>query len=405
MKLGRILYLALALLLTACATQPTPTPTATITPSPVLTLTPSITPTREATPWPTLTPRPAVGAWAGQIYSAGGGLYDDFIRLINQPTRVEYGLASRMPETEAEIATLRDTEKIVQVTGVLVCGVPDYGGCRIDVTRLYDIDAGALPPPLQEWRGTIHSAEVGSGFDDYFRLATDPDAAYGIASADPDVAAQIESYRDTGTVLKLVGGLLCPAADYGDCQIDVIALEVERFPTPAPALQAFVGTLHTAEAGMPADDYMYVIADLPYQYGIDAEAPDVQAQLAAYRDSGAMVQIIGSLTCGVADAGNCRIMAVHVQPFEAGTPVPQFEWFEGTVRAAAESAQAELVISDGFAERTFALIAETADAEAAIAVARERGSPVRVAGWKRCGIPELETCEVVALYVETPEGN
>ncbi|MCZ7543915.1 MAG: hypothetical protein M5R40_10435 [Anaerolineae bacterium] len=396
-----LLCLTVALALSACTAQPTPTPTATATPTPEITPSPTITPTRAATPWPTLTPHPEVSLWGGMIYSADGGLYDDYIRLINEPTTVEYGLEARLPEAQALVEMLRDTDIVVQVVGVLQCGVQDYGGCQIDALRVYNLEEGVIPPRLETWRGVIHSAEA-AGFDDYVQLADNPDAAYGIDSIDPAVAEEIARYRDTGTVLKMLGGLTCPVADYGDCQIEVVALEVERFPTPAPLLEAYVGTIQSAEPGAPYDDFMNVIADLFYQYGIDSDDPDVQAQIAAHRDTDVTVRVVGSLTCGVDDAGNCRIMALHLQPYEAGTPMPPFAWFEGVIQAT-DAGDAVLVVDDGFIQQTYALVAETDEAAAAISAARDSAVAVRVAGWVRCGDPSQEMCEVVALYVRMPD--
>lgn len=408
MKRRWLLYLALALTLSACASPPpTLTPTPTETATPVLTPTPSITPTRPVTPWPTITPRPVLREWIGQIYSAGGAQYDDYIRLINESPALEYGIASANPEVEAQVVALRDTERLVQVVGALACGIADFGGCRIEASRVYDLDAGILPPKLEEWRGMVESAEPESGFDDCFRLADNPDHAYGLTSTDPNIAAQLESYRDTGTVLRVQGGLTCPAEDYGNCQLDVAALEVDRLPTPAPALEAFVGVLARAEP--PYDDYLSVG---PERYGVAAADAALQAQLEAFREAGAMVQVIGALKCPADDVGRCQIQAVRADSFMSETPVPRFEWFEGTIHAAdAETGgDATLVIDDGFAGQTFPLVADTEQAASALvasalATARDSGAAAHVAGWIQCPVLSEEPCRIVALYVEASGGE
>jgi hypothetical protein len=82
-----------------------------------------------------------VDGWEGTIVGKTGAQYDDaFVLAGDYP--IEYGISSApaMPDGDLVldeiIAGLRDTGTKVSVWGEMTCGIPDAGGCQIQVTKL-----------------------------------------------------------------------------------------------------------------------------------------------------------------------------------------------------------------------------------------------------------------------------
>jgi hypothetical protein len=187
--------------------------------------------------------QPVVG-WYG--YVAGtpdGAQFDDY--LVLEPVGVgEVGLTGADASIEAEIEALRDKEepgKYAHFWGALTCDVPDYGGCELVVSRLRPDGPGPFfaPDPVEGWEGTIYSGPPGprSGGDDYFALVGNFHVQYGIGAIDEAINSQLESLRDTGTVIQVWGELSAGIPDWNGTQIQVSRIEVVEepsAPTPPP---------------------------------------------------------------------------------------------------------------------------------------------------------------------------
>jgi putative hemolysin len=91
---------------------------------------------------------------------------------------------------------------------------------------------GYMPPGTSEkiadWWGVIKSTAPGAQFDDYFERRDLGQVIYfGIDSMNPEVKAQIEALRNSGTIVHLYGTLLSNVPDYNGSQIQVERIEVE----------------------------------------------------------------------------------------------------------------------------------------------------------------------------------
>jgi hypothetical protein len=174
-----------------------------------------------------------VVAWYG--YVAGtpeGAQFDDYLVLMPEGVG-EIGVEGADEAVEAQIVALRDRGepgKYANFWGTLTCDVLDYGGCQLLVTRLRIDGPGPFFPsdPVEGWEGTIISGPLGprSGGDDYFLLAAGFPVQYGIDSLDPALRSQLESLRDTGTVIRVWGQLSAGVMDWNATQIQVTRLEV-----------------------------------------------------------------------------------------------------------------------------------------------------------------------------------
>ncbi len=95
-----------------------------------------------------------------------------------------------------------------------------------------DASGGYMPPGTSEefadWWGVIKSTGSGAQYDDYFeRQDTGSPINFGIDSLDPEVAAQIQSLRDSGKIVHLYGTLISNVPDYNGSQVQVDRIEVE----------------------------------------------------------------------------------------------------------------------------------------------------------------------------------
>jgi hypothetical protein len=166
------------------------------------------------------------------VSTPSGAQYDDYLVLMPEGTG-EIGVEGVDEAVEAEIVALRDREepgKHAHFWGTLLCDVPDVGGCQLLVTRLRVDGPGPFfdPDPVEGWEGTIVSGPPGprSGGDDYLVVAGPFPIEYGIGSTDPDVAAELESLRDTGTTVRVWGEISAGVIDWNATQIRVTRVEV-----------------------------------------------------------------------------------------------------------------------------------------------------------------------------------
>jgi hypothetical protein len=180
---------------------------------------------------------------------AGSG-YDDYLSVL--PEAAEVGLVGLSPADEAAIAEMRDKEppnKYAHFWGTLRCEVDDYGGCRLEVTHLRADGPGPMlnPDPVEGWEGTVVTSSAMAQVDDAFVLAGDYPVQYGIWSEDPDLAARLEGYRNSGTVIRVWGQVLCGVPDANGCQIQVNRLE--EVSSSAPSAEAEWASYDNQEFG------------------------------------------------------------------------------------------------------------------------------------------------------------
>lgn len=168
-------------------------------------------------------------AWYGHIASMPeGSQYEDVVILHPEGTG-EYGLMGSTPEIEAEIRTLRDGEaaqRYVHLWGTFSCGVDDVNGCQLLVDKL---GYGAMmeEEDISNWIGTIKGFNFNMGPAFGFVLNGDVPMQYGIyASQDPSLQAEIESLRDTDTLVQVSGKLLVGFPDINSTRIEVSNLQV-----------------------------------------------------------------------------------------------------------------------------------------------------------------------------------
>jgi len=168
--------------------------------------------------------------WYGRVESTPkGAALDRYLVLLPEELCQAVDAVGADEVIEAEIEGLRDSGIYAHFWGTLNCDVPGWGGCRLVVTRLRaEGPEGPFfdPDPVEGWTGSVFSMPDDAQFDDYFVLSGNVRAHYGIESADAAIAAQLESLRDTGSIVRVWGQVTCPAIDFYGTEIQVTRLEV-----------------------------------------------------------------------------------------------------------------------------------------------------------------------------------
>jgi putative hemolysin len=78
-----------------------------------------------------------ISDWWGVIKpTEPGAQYDDYFERQDLGQMICFGITSSDPAVQAQIKTLRDSDKIVHLYGKLLSNVPDYNGSQIQVDRI-----------------------------------------------------------------------------------------------------------------------------------------------------------------------------------------------------------------------------------------------------------------------------
>jgi hypothetical protein len=213
-------------------------------------------------------------AWQGHIASMPEGSQYDDVLILNPEGTGEYGLAGATPEIEAEIRTLRDGEgpqMYVHLWGAFVCGVDDVNGCQLLVDRL-QYGTQMAEEEIFNWVGTIKGYNFNMGPVYGFVLDGEVPIVYGIyASQDPSLQDEIESLRDTDTLVQVSGKLLVGFPDVNSTRIEVSSLEViEEGSAIQPTQQMTID---------PTADYQVYVNN---RYGYQFKYPADRATLNFY---------------------------------------------------------------------------------------------------------------------------
>ncbi|MGB9880371.1 MAG: hypothetical protein ACPLRM_06380 [Anaerolineae bacterium] len=259
-----------------------------------------------------------VVAWFGRVIGLPtDAQFDDYLALEPKGTG-EVGLRGANPAIESQLKELRTLGVCAHFWGTLTCGVSDYGGCQLLVTRIRreDEEIPSTPDAVERWEGKITSAAATAEYDDCFILAGDFPMHYGIDSNDPALSIQLQSLRDSDTTIRIWGQLTCGITDANRSRINVSAIEVlGSAPQPTPmVVEGWIGKIIPLEPGSPYDDCFE--RDDGQRYGIQAQDAKLAARLETLRTEGVRVRIWGQIAYDVSDVEGRQILVTEIETVE-----------------------------------------------------------------------------------------
>ena len=133
--------------------------------------------------------------------------------------------------TEAEIEQLRTSGAPAHFWGEITCGVADYNGCQVTVTRILPEGEASSPELPGSWAGRYFFGAGLGEFDDCLILAGPFGVRYGLEAANEEVQTALEELRKidklVGPVpdIRIWGEMQCGVPDVNGCRIAVEHLE------------------------------------------------------------------------------------------------------------------------------------------------------------------------------------
>jgi len=268
-------------------------------------------------PGPFFDPDP-VEEWVGTITTGitepgSGG--DDYFQLDGE-FAIQYGIdgtSDPSGDLARQVEYFRHTGSKVRIWGSLMAGIPDWNATQIQISR---IEAYGDSPPepgtlAVAWYGRVASLPLASQFDDLISIYPEGTAQIGIEGTLDQLEQRIIDLRDApepGNNAHFWGILICPAVDYGGCQLRVESIRLDtagRIFEPNE-VDGWIGTIHTGrtEPGSGGDDYFQLEGEFPIQYGVWASSDPSGAiadQIEGLRDTGTRIRVWGWLVAGIPD--------------------------------------------------------------------------------------------------------
>ena len=168
--------------------------------------------------------------WTGLIHSLPqGAQFDDKFERLGFDAG-EYGIEGASEAIKEQIAALRDSDKLVHIWGKLLADVPDVGGTQVIVTCIEpepEVEPlMIITEDVQDWVGVVVANEEAAQIDDYFQMMDQNGSRFGIWG-EGEVGEQLETLRDTGTVIHVWGIIRYNVPDAYNAQIAVERIEIE----------------------------------------------------------------------------------------------------------------------------------------------------------------------------------
>jgi hypothetical protein len=204
-----------------------------------------------------------------------------------------------------------------------------------------------------------------------------------------------------------------PGVDYGAIDLDkrsqvefdqVIASFVRIEATSSWNAIGWPGYIVSNPSGAQFDDALVLLPEGTGRVGIAGSTPELEAELVALRDKparGKEAHFWCTLTCNVPDVGGCQLLVTRVR-YGANDTVPEpVEGWEGTLVSNPPGSQ----FDDYFALHgrfgvSFGLDSLDANLRAQLESLRDTGTPFRVWGMLRCGVPDAFGAQIEVTRIE-----
>jgi putative hemolysin len=165
--------------------------------------------------------------WYGLVVAAGDEEFEGYTLSLLPDSAATVELVTMDEDVKGALAVSVEGSAPIHVWGLLTCDLNTP--CWLEATQvLSDGDPKTLSPdPVQGWQGTLETLPPMAQFDDVFILS-DPNfpVRYGIHAPDVNVAAALDTLRDTHRIFRVFGELTCNLTDVNGCQIRADWIEV-----------------------------------------------------------------------------------------------------------------------------------------------------------------------------------
>jgi hypothetical protein len=157
-------------------------------------------------------------------------------------------------------------------------------------------------------------------YDDFVLLSPAGAGEFGIAGATPEIESEVRFLRDaegTDEYIYFWGQYSCGVADYGQCQLLVDHIQREGYTEETA--EGWVGTIIPHTFNNEVSTIFQLAGDVPMWYSIQSTDAEMQTQIENLRDTGAIVQLSGTVMIGVPDVNGLRIDPSSIEVLEAGS--------------------------------------------------------------------------------------
>jgi hypothetical protein len=195
-------------------------------------------------------------------------------------------------------------------------------------------EAGPVALTAVAWYGHIASMPDGSQYDDVLLLTPEGTGEFGLEGSTPEIEAEIRTLRDgegPQEYVHLWGEFSCGAEDVNGCQLLVDRLQYGA-QMSEEEINNWVGFIQGFQFNMGSTFGFILDSQVPMKYGIHASQDlALQAEIESLRDTGALVQISGTLLVGFPDVNSSRIEISALEILEEGSQTqPTIESFDPT---------------------------------------------------------------------------
>jgi putative hemolysin len=171
------------------------------------------------------------------------------------------------------------------------------------------------------WYGRVISSGSDLPAESKLRIAPEGTGEVFVTGENGVIENAIISIRDKeppANYANFWGRLDCPAAEA--CLLTVTKIRLDgpgQFfePDIVEAWEGIIITTHN-EPGSGGDDCIVISGEFDIQYGISGADEAINQQIEAYKDSGQLVRIWGTLTAGIPDWNGTQIMVSKIEVVE-----------------------------------------------------------------------------------------
>jgi len=179
--------------------------------------------------------------------------------------------------------------------------------------------------------------------------------------------------------------------------------EISLTPT-GQSVAGWLGYVASTPSMAQFDDYLVLSPQGAGEIGLSGADDDLEAQIEALRDKpepGKYAHFWGTLTCDVPDYGGCQLLVTRLRAGPTVTAAEQVEGWEGTLVSNPPEMQFDdyFLLAGDFAVG-YGIHSLNPEIQRQIESLRDTGTPFRVWGQLRCGVPDAYGSQIQVEQIE-----